>query len=152
MHRLQISGLALAAFIGGTLSGCAAGDVLVHLESRGARVENGKTLDIRFDEIERTDAASVVEVTMSSGGSVSSSMFVMRGVCAVARARNANWVTSTHIHSNPERYRLVFFDDEKDLPVFALPHRDGKPDRTRPDGISRSMCGLIRIISWFPVG
>ena len=81
---------------------------LVHLTVKGQRVENGKILDIDFREVERTVDASIVRVIFVSGGSVSSSMFVLRGHCAVARARGENYFLSQKIMTHPNTYRVTF--------------------------------------------
>ena len=47
----------------------------------------GKPLRIRFEEIERSRRYSVVQVTFTSGASVPSSMFTVRGMWEIARQR-----------------------------------------------------------------
>jgi hypothetical protein len=145
----RVKMLATASAVALLAGGCAifGPAPLVHLETHGAKVENGKTLDMRFDEIERTDDASIVEVTFGSGGSVSSSMFVMRGVCAVAAARHAGYVASHPLDTHGIRYRLTFFAREEDAPRHWIPHRDGRPDRTVPDALSSGLCTVVRLLT-----
>ena len=81
---------------------------LVTLSAQGVPVENGKILDMEFREVVRTEDASIVEVTRASGGSVSSSMFVFRGECAVARARGKQYFRSERVPDRPWAYRLTF--------------------------------------------
>ena len=81
---------------------------LVHLVVKDQRVENGKILNMEFREIERAADASIVEVTFVSGGSVSSSMFILRGECAVARARGKNYFKSQEMPDRPNAYRITF--------------------------------------------
>ena len=105
MNRLLLFTL-LAILFGAAVNSLAAD--LVHLEAKQAPVENGKTLEMRFRELERSESNSIVEVTFVSGGSVSSSMFVLHGMCAVARARGANYFTSEQIEGQPTRYKVTF--------------------------------------------
>lgn len=121
-------------------------DSLVHLEVHDAPAENGKRLNMRFDEVERTADASIVQVTFDSGGSVSSSTFIAKGVCTVLADRHENYVVSTPLDTHGGRYRLTFFEREADAPQHRMPHREGRPDRTRSDALSRGMCGLMRLV------
>ena len=81
---------------------------MVHLVVKGQPAENGKILNMEFREVERTADASIVEVTFISGGSVSSSMFVLKGQCAVARARGKNYFKSQELTDRPNAYRMTF--------------------------------------------
>ncbi|MDR0672169.1 MAG: hypothetical protein LBF93_00610 [Zoogloeaceae bacterium] len=90
------------------LTAPASTEELVYLTVKDQRVENGKILDMEFREIERTVDASIVRVIFVSGGSVSSSMFVLRGHCAVTRARGENYFLSQEIMNHPNTYRVTF--------------------------------------------
>lgn len=81
---------------------------LVILATSGSKVENGKTLDMRFEEVERNEKSSIVVVTFNSGGSVSSSMFIMKGMCSVTRARGEKFFVSKDLGTNGSRYELTF--------------------------------------------
>ena len=94
---------------------------LVHLKVAGTPVENGKSLEMRFDELERRADSSIVEVTFVSGGSVSSSMFQMRGMCEVLFARDERYVVPQRIRGEPNRYRLLFPAREDDVPPEPEP-------------------------------
>ena len=97
-----------------TLNACAAPlatTELVRLSVKQSPVENGKLLNMEFQEIERVDSHSVAQVTFVSGGSVSSSMFVLRGMCAVARARGEKYFNSERIPSATTRYKITFPQD-----------------------------------------
>src|SRR4051812_42878942 len=56
---------------------------LYHLEVEDAPAENGKRLNMSLREVQRAIDHSLVEVSFVSGGSVSSSMFVFRGMCGL---------------------------------------------------------------------
>jgi len=86
----------------------AADPALFHLAVKDVPVENGKVLDIEFNEVERTPDASTVQIIRRSGGSVSSSMFVVRGLCGLARARGQQYVTGERI--DREHMRVSFPD------------------------------------------
>lgn len=84
----------------------AADPALLHLAVKDVPVENGKVLDIEFTEVERTPDASTVRIVRRSGGSVSSSMFVVRGLCALARARGQQYVAAERV--GKETMRVTF--------------------------------------------
>lgn len=74
-------------------------------------VENGKQLNMSFRELTRDTEQSLVEVTRVSGGSVSSSMFIVSGLCGLTRARGeVNFVSErvSQQASQPEEYRVTF--------------------------------------------
>ncbi len=81
---------------------------LVHLRVKDQPVENGKLLNMEFREVERTNEASIVQVTFISGGSVSSSMFVLRGQCAVARTRGKKYFKPKKVLNRPNAYEITF--------------------------------------------
>jgi hypothetical protein len=82
---------------------------LFHLSVHDLPVENGKVLDMEFHEIERKSDSSTVQVERKSGGSVSSSMFIVRGMCGLARARGAHYVAANRIADvNDETYTVTF--------------------------------------------
>ena len=116
--------VATALFV--SLAGCAgfAPAPLVHLEVHGEPSQNGKVLDMSFDELERDATSSLVQVDFRSGGSVSSSFFEMRGMCAVARAHRAAYFSMERVGTRPSRYRVTFpvrATSDNALPVDAAP-------------------------------
>ena len=68
----------------------------------------GKPLKMSFAELQREVDYSLVEVVFISGASVPSSMFVLKGMCAVMRARSERFVQTELVGSNPTRYRVTF--------------------------------------------
>lgn len=82
---------------------------LFHLSVHDLPVENGKVLNMEFHEIERKSDSSTVQIERTSGGSVSSSMFIMRGMCGLARARGARYIAATRIADvDKETYTVTF--------------------------------------------
>ena len=82
---------------------------LVSFTVADAPAENGKRLNATFQELKREQDYSVVQATVRSGGSVSSSMFVLRGACLVMRARGAGYFSSSPEPGGSARtYRLTF--------------------------------------------
>lgn len=77
---------------------------LVHLDVKGEKAEGGKLLDMEFTEVERRPDASVVQTSFRSGGSVSSSMFILRGTCAIAEARGYPYFKTTRLPAPEGRY------------------------------------------------
>ncbi len=59
-------------------------------------------------EIERAPEYSIVEVRNAPSGSVASSLFALRGACAVARARGQNYFASTPVTGKAATYRISF--------------------------------------------
>lgn len=100
---------------------------LFHLEVKDAPAENGKVLNMEFSETARTDANSTVLVTRRSGGSVSSSMFVLRGMCGLTRARDKQNFLPQAMPDQPGGYLVTF-------PNIALP---------KDKGFSMAQCKLI---------
>lgn len=100
---------------------------LFHLEVKDAPAENGKLLNMEFLETARADNNSTVLVTRKSGGSVSSSMFVLRGMCGLARARGKQKFLPQAVAGQPGGYIVTF------------------PDTTPPKakGFSITQCDLI---------
>jgi hypothetical protein len=83
---------------------------LFHLAVADAPVENGKVLNMQFQEEARTPEASTVLVTRHSGGSVSSSMFVLRGMCGLARARGKQLFAAEPVPGDRSRFTVLFPD------------------------------------------
>jgi len=83
MQRVAIALLLLAS--------SAEASELVSLDANEGPVENGKTLKMEFREVERKGDESTVRVFFHSGGSVSSSMFILKGSCAIAKSRGAKF-------------------------------------------------------------
>ena len=116
-------------------------DDLIHVEVHEPATGGGKPLDLRVDEIVRDEQASTIRVTYVSGGSVASSMFVLRAVCAVTRARGATAFHSEAIADQPGRYRVTFPSPaEVPADVAADGNRLG---RRGPDVITLEQCALV---------
>lgn len=102
--------LVIVACLYSPLMSFAAEPALFHLAVKDAPVENGKVLDMDFQEVTRAPEASTIVVTRRSGGSVSSSMFILRGMCGVARARGKAYFVPERIAGEGERYTATFSD------------------------------------------
>ena len=59
-------------------------------------------------ELERTPEYSVIEVRSAPAGSVPSSLFALRGACAVARARGQKYFASSPVQGKPATHRITF--------------------------------------------
>ncbi len=81
---------------------------LVNLTVRDSPTDGGKVLEMEFHELERTASTSLVEVKFVSGSSVASSLFILKGVCAIARSRGAGYFTSDQVQHDPPRYKVTF--------------------------------------------
>ncbi|MDQ2819260.1 MAG: hypothetical protein M3Y65_02480 [Pseudomonadota bacterium] len=81
---------------------------LFQLVVTDAPVENGKLLDMEFHEVARTAEGSTVQIVRRSGGSLSSSMFVLRGMCGVVRVRCTRQFQVEKLAGDDERYSVTF--------------------------------------------
>lgn len=88
----------------------AAEPTLFHLAVKDVPVENGKVLDMELQELARAPDTSAVLVTRRSGGSVSTSMFIVRGMCGVMRARGKQNFVTERVAGEGERYTVTFPD------------------------------------------
>jgi hypothetical protein len=102
--------LILAGLLAIAASNTHAGEpALFYLSVKDVPVENGKVLDMEFHEIQRNADSSTVQIVRRSGGSVSSSMFILRGMCGLARARKAQYFATAAITGGEnERYKVTF--------------------------------------------
>lgn len=88
----------------------AADPAFFHLAVKDVPVENGKILDMEFQETARGPSSSTILITRRSGGSVSTSMFIMRGMCGVARARGQQNFIVERSAGEGERYTVTFLE------------------------------------------
>lgn len=101
---------------------------LFHLAVADVPVENGKVLNMEFQEVAREAGTSTVRITRRSGGSVSSSMFVLRGMCGLARSRGKQNFVPEQVAGERNRYTVRF--------------PDTPPDRGK--GFTLAQCELLR--------
>jgi hypothetical protein len=135
----RILGIAVLCLV----SGCASSG-LIEMSVSETPTGTRKPLDITFREIGRNESDSIVEVGYVSGASVPSSMFVLKGVCKVARARGAKYFNSSQVFGSFDgktRYRITFHasadeEVEVDDDPYGLSKRKGRP-------ISASACLLV---------
>jgi hypothetical protein len=106
----------------------AADPQLFHLAVADVPVENGKVLDMEFQEVAREAGSSTVQITRRSGGSVSSSMFVLRGMCGLARSRGKQYFVPEQVVGDSNRYTVTFPE---------IPPGSGK-------GFTMAQCELLR--------
>jgi hypothetical protein len=88
----------------------AGGPALFHLSLAEAPPENGKVMSMDFQEIARDAEKSTVQVTGRFRGSVSSSMFAIRGTCGLARARGKQNFAIEQVPGNTELFIVTFPD------------------------------------------
>ena len=101
---------------------------LFQLAAADAPVENGKMLNMEFQELKREAETSTVQITRRSGGSVSSSMFVLRGMCGLARLRGKQNFVAEQVAGDSNRFTVSF---------PATPPEGGK-------GFTMAQCELMR--------
>jgi hypothetical protein len=91
MRILHILLVLTASFAYLTSARAATATDLVYMEAQGEPAENGKILKMIFRETERNPEQSIAQVTFESGGSVSSSLFVIKGFCKIAKSRKSKY-------------------------------------------------------------
>lgn len=107
---------------------------LIHMKADEATSGKGKPLRMELREIERGPHRSVVETEFQSGASVPSSLFVMKGLCAIAVDRGAAYfrkiseVPQTH----GTRY-VIAYSDRAAGPELGLP--EGKASSASPGDV-----------------
>jgi len=94
MRRLHGLATLIAA-----LAACGTTESLVRITQGGELVE-----------VDRQTAHSIIEVRSTPPGSVASSLFILRGSCAVARARGKPYFRSQAEAGPVRSYRLTFPD------------------------------------------
>jgi hypothetical protein len=109
---------------------------LVHLSAKDVPVENGKPLDMTFQEIKRGADDSLVEVTPDSGGSAEpASMFILKGMCSIAESRGKQYFRAVQVSKKPLRFGVTFPED-------AGP-ADVKPANVTDKVYSLAECALL---------
>jgi len=81
---------------------------LVYLNVKDVPVEDGKKLELTFQEIKRAPDASLVEITIPPGGAAPSSMFILRGMCNIAQSRGQPYFRAALVSKQPMRYSVTF--------------------------------------------
>jgi hypothetical protein len=97
---------------------------MVRLEVKG-KDANGKTVVMMsFEEMQRDEATSTVRTTYSSGGSVGSSLFIVRGACEIAKARGATYFAKLREWNGEDGtwMYLFAFSKNKDIRPLANEH------------------------------
>lgn len=102
MKRLALFSAAVVA------SACAQQGVVQSAGSSEAHKLVSITQGGEVAEIERTPEYSVIEVRSAPAGNVSSSLFALRGACAVARARGQKYFASSHVQDKQATHRITF--------------------------------------------
>ena len=92
---------------------------LVHLQVTQPRTESAGPVDMEFTETDRTDNASMVTVRYVAGGSVVSAMWILRGMCAVTRARGKSAFRTERLPAPPGRFKITFVTSDPADPPTA---------------------------------
>ncbi|GAB3455411.1 hypothetical protein GCM10027321_07810 [Massilia terrae] len=109
---------------------------LVRLSGRDMPAEHGKPQDMSFVETRRGADASLVEVTMPPGPlTVSSAMFILKGLCSVAESRGKQYFRAVQLAHKPLRLGVTFPEEPgpQDTRVTSV------TDRT----FSQAECSLL---------
>lgn len=107
---------------------------LVHLSAKDVPVENGKQLDMSFEEIRRAPDNSLVEVTYPITARPSS-MFILKGLCSIAESRGKQYFRAVLLSKKPLRYGVTFPEDAG--------QPDGRPASVTEKVFSVAECALL---------
>jgi hypothetical protein len=91
----------------------------------------GKDLIMTFEETKREGDISTVKVTMTSGASVPSAMFIMRGVYDIAKIRKKHFLIKLSEKEEEDgswTYRFGFANDRKVNPQKHFNLKEPLPD------------------------
>ena len=108
---------------------------LVYLNAKDVPVEDGKKLELTFQEIKRAPDASLVEITIAPGGATPSSMFILRGMCNIAQSRGQPYFRATQVSRQPMRYSVTFPREAE--------HSEVKPANVTEKVHSLAECALL---------
>lgn len=70
--------------------------------------EDGTYASMKFAEVDRTDAKSVVEVSGTTPGSNWSTNFLLLSMCGLAKAREQRYFQAREIDDNPLTFEITF--------------------------------------------
>jgi hypothetical protein len=70
--------------------------------------KGGAQVSMKFEEIDRTDANSVVEVSGVAPNSDLSTGFLLNGMCGLATARGQRYFQAKQIDTDPVTFEVVF--------------------------------------------
>ncbi len=70
--------------------------------------KGGTQVSMKFEEIDRTDKISVVEVSGTSAESNLSTGFLLNGMCGLARKRGQHYFQAKQVDSDPLTFEVTF--------------------------------------------
>lgn len=109
---------------------------LVRLSGRDMPAEHGRQQEMSFVEMRRGPDASLVEVTMPSGPlTVSSAMFILKGLCSVAESRGKQYFRAVQLAHKPLRLGVTFPEEAG--------QQDARVTRVTDRTFSQAECSLL---------
>ena len=106
-------------------------DEKLHHSEVNQKNPGGKDLTMTFEETKREGDISTVKVTMTSGASVPSAMFIMRGVYDIAKIRKKGFLIKLSEKEEEDgswTYRFGFANDSKVNPQKHFNLKEPLPD------------------------
>lgn len=70
--------------------------------------EGGKWVTMTLEEVDRTDTASIVEVSGTSRSSDTSGGFLLDAMCGLAKARGQRYFQAKEVDSDPLTFEVTF--------------------------------------------
>ena len=74
----------------------------------GSLGPGGSEVSMRFEEIDRTEESSFVEVSGTNRSSDLSTGFLLNGMCGLAKARNQRYFQARGVQSEPLTFEVTF--------------------------------------------
>lgn len=96
-------------------------------------------VSMKFEEIDRTETASIVRVLGITPGSSLSKGFMLDGMCGLAESRNQQYFQAKQIQSEPLILEVTF-------PKTALDSSSASPNFTAPNVFPVSQCPVFRLL------
>ncbi len=130
-------GLVAVVFALSTGTACAQSSAdLVRLSGRDMPAEHGKQQDMSFVETRRGPDASLVDVSMPSGPlTVSSAMFILKGLCSIAESRGKPYFRAVQLAHKPLRLGVTFPEEAG--------QQDARVTRVTDRTFSQAECALL---------
>ena len=114
----------------------AADTAFFRFDMSGPLGKGGTQVSMKFEEIDRSDTSSVVEVSGASPASDLSTGFLLNGMCGLAKARGQRYFQAKQIDSTPLTFEVAF-------PKTAPASVSAPPSGVAPNVFPVSQCPAI---------
>jgi hypothetical protein len=99
---------------------CAADASFYSFSMSGPLGKGGAQVSMKFEEIDRTDTNSIVEVSGASPGSDLSTGFLLNGMCGLAKKRGQSYFQAKQVDTDPLTFEVTFPKTAPNSPSASL--------------------------------